>query len=182
LYQQLVTKRTAHLGIHLVAAWKAKKFSNEHLINWKVVRFLVNTVAKQFVMRLKQQRKLLKCKCRHLEPELATAVGEGRCKEFAAFGWKPKEVAPPQSRETFERSKLNWNELAKNSHAKILEWHRKLIALRRAEKDLSDGDLKNVRVEFDEKKALARDATRNDQRGLQFCQSFATDSVASRRI
>jgi maltooligosyltrehalose trehalohydrolase len=85
------------------------------------------------------------------EPELAAAVGEGRCKEFAAFGWKPEAVPHPQMRETFERSKLNWNELAENSHAEILEWHEKLIRLRRAEKDLSDGDLKSVRVEFDEK-------------------------------
>jgi maltooligosyltrehalose trehalohydrolase len=85
------------------------------------------------------------------EPELAAAVAEGRCKEFAAFGWKPEEVPHPQARETFERSKLNWNEPAENSHAEILAWHKKLIQLRRAEKDLSDGDLKNVRVEFDEK-------------------------------
>jgi maltooligosyltrehalose trehalohydrolase len=85
------------------------------------------------------------------EPELAAAVGEGRCKEFAAFGWKPEEVPHPQARETFERSKLNWNELTENLHTEILDWHKKLISLRRAEKDLSDGDLKNVRVEFDEK-------------------------------
>lgn len=85
------------------------------------------------------------------EPELASAVGEGRCKEFAAFGWKPEEVPHPQARETFERSKLNWSELAENSHAEILEWYEKLIQFRRAEKDLGDGDLKNVRVEFDEK-------------------------------
>lgn len=86
------------------------------------------------------------------EPELAAAVGEGRCKEFAAFGWKPEEVPPPQARETFERSKLNWNELAENSHVEILDWHKKLIALRRAEKDLSDAEMKNVRVRFDEEK------------------------------
>jgi maltooligosyltrehalose trehalohydrolase len=85
------------------------------------------------------------------EPELAAAVGEGRCKEFAAFGWKPAEVPHPQTRETFERSKLKWNELAEKSHAEILDWHRKLIALRRSEKDLSDGDMKTVHVEFDEK-------------------------------
>jgi maltooligosyltrehalose trehalohydrolase len=86
------------------------------------------------------------------EPELAAAVGEGRCKEFAAFGWKAEAVPHPQARETFERSRLNWNELSENSHAEILDWHKKLIQLRRAEKDLSDGDMKNVRVQFDEEK------------------------------
>jgi maltooligosyltrehalose trehalohydrolase len=86
----------------------------------------------------------------HRDPALAAAVGGGRCQEFAAFGWKPEEVPHPQARETFQRSKLNWNELAENSHAEMLDWHKKLIALRRAEKDLGDGDLKNVHVAFDE--------------------------------
>ncbi len=84
------------------------------------------------------------------EPELAAAVGEGRCREFAAFGWKTDEVPHPQARETFEQSKLNWNELSRPTHAELLDWHKKLIHLRRAEKDLGDGEMKNVRVEFDE--------------------------------
>jgi maltooligosyltrehalose trehalohydrolase len=84
------------------------------------------------------------------EPELAAAVGEGRCKEFAAFGWKANEVPHPQARETFEKSKLKWNEIDGPPHAEILEWHKQLIHLRRAENDWSDGEMKNVRVEFDE--------------------------------
>jgi maltooligosyltrehalose trehalohydrolase len=85
------------------------------------------------------------------EPELANAVREGRCREFVAFGWKPEDTADPQARETFEQSKLNWDEASKPPHAEILEWHKRLIQLRRAEPDLSDGDLKNVQVTFDEK-------------------------------
>lgn len=84
------------------------------------------------------------------EPELASAVREGRCREFAAFGWKPEDTADPQARETFQQSKLNWNEISQPPHAEILDWHKKLIQLRRREPDLSDGDLKNVRVNFDE--------------------------------
>lgn len=85
------------------------------------------------------------------EPELAKAVREGRCREFAAFGWKPEDTADPQARETFEQSKLNWDEVLKTEHAEILDWHRRLIQLRRAEPDLSDGEMKNVQVTFDEK-------------------------------
>jgi maltooligosyltrehalose trehalohydrolase len=85
------------------------------------------------------------------EPELANAVREGRCREFAAFGWKPEDTADPQARETFEQSKLNWEELSKPPHAEILDWHGQLIELRRSEADLSDGDLKNVHATFDEK-------------------------------
>lgn len=84
------------------------------------------------------------------EPELAKAVREGRCREFAAFGWKPEDTADPQSPETFERSKLKWDEIAKSPHVEILDWHKKLIQLRHSELDLSDGDLKKVSTSYDE--------------------------------
>jgi maltooligosyltrehalose trehalohydrolase len=84
------------------------------------------------------------------EPELANAVREGRCKEFATFGWKPEDTADPQARETFEKSKLDWDEISKSPHAEILDWHKKLIRLRRSESDLSDGNLNCVCVNFDE--------------------------------
>jgi maltooligosyltrehalose trehalohydrolase len=85
------------------------------------------------------------------EPELANAVREGRCREFAAFGWKPEDTADPQARETLEQSKLKWEEVSKPPYAEILDWHKRLIQLRRAESDLSDGELTNVCCTFDEK-------------------------------
>jgi maltooligosyltrehalose trehalohydrolase len=85
------------------------------------------------------------------EPELAKAVREGRCREFAAFGWKPEDTADPQARETFEQSKLKWAEVSEKPHADLLDWHKRLIQLRRAELDLADGDLENVSVQYDEK-------------------------------
>ena len=85
------------------------------------------------------------------EPELAKAVREGRCREFAAFGWKPEDTADPQAPETFERSKLKWDEIAEPPHAEILDWHKKLIQLRRVEPDLYDGELEKVHTTFDER-------------------------------
>jgi maltooligosyltrehalose trehalohydrolase len=84
------------------------------------------------------------------EPELANAVREGRCKEFAAFGWKPEDTADPQARETFEKSKLSWPEISCAPHAEILGWHKKLILLRRAEPSLNDGRLDCVKIHYDE--------------------------------
>jgi maltooligosyltrehalose trehalohydrolase len=84
------------------------------------------------------------------EPELANAVREGRCKEFAAFGWKPEDTADPQALKTFEKSKLNWPEISHAPHAEILDWHKKLIQLRRDEADLSDGRLDCVKIRYDE--------------------------------
>ncbi|HET6884516.1 MAG TPA: malto-oligosyltrehalose trehalohydrolase [Pirellulales bacterium] len=84
------------------------------------------------------------------EPELAKAVREGRPKEFAAFGWSPDEIPDPQDPATFERSKLKWKELGSSPHDELLDWHKKLIELRRQESVLTDGRLEKVGVEFDE--------------------------------
>jgi maltooligosyltrehalose trehalohydrolase len=86
------------------------------------------------------------------EPELARAVREGRCREFEAFGWQPGATADPQAPETFAGSKLNWEEVSGAPHAEMLEWHKRLIRLRRQEPSLSDGDLKSVRVRLDEER------------------------------
>jgi maltooligosyltrehalose trehalohydrolase len=86
------------------------------------------------------------------EPALAQAVREGRCREFAVFGWKPEDTADPQAPETFQHSKLNWNELAGAPHAQILEWHKRLIHLRRSEASLADGELNLVHVRFDDER------------------------------
>ncbi|MDQ3757558.1 MAG: malto-oligosyltrehalose trehalohydrolase [Actinomycetota bacterium] len=67
----------------------------------------------------------------HADPELGRAVSEGRRSEFGAFGWKPEDVPDPQDPATFERSRLDWSEPAREPHAGMLRWYRELIALRR---------------------------------------------------
>ena len=86
----------------------------------------------------------------HEDPELAHAVSEGRKREFAAFGWTPNEIPDPQAIETFECSKLNWDEPALQPHDEILEWHRQLIRLRALMPELRDGRMDLVAVSFDE--------------------------------
>jgi maltooligosyltrehalose trehalohydrolase len=88
----------------------------------------------------------------HDEPELVKAVREGRKREFAAFGWDPEEIPDPESVETLERSKLNWDEKGEGHHAAMLEWVRKLIQLRRRSVSLNDGDPGHVKVAYDEKR------------------------------
>ncbi|HVV99637.1 MAG TPA: malto-oligosyltrehalose trehalohydrolase [Planctomycetaceae bacterium] len=84
------------------------------------------------------------------DPELNRAVATGRKKEFEAFGWSPHEIPDPSSIQTFERSKLDWNELTHEPHASMLGWHRELIELRRRYPDLSDGRLERTHTRFDE--------------------------------
>jgi maltooligosyltrehalose trehalohydrolase len=89
----------------------------------------------------------------HHDAQLAKAVSEGRRQEFAGFGWSPSDIPDPQSPETFRRSKLRWEEASETGHAGILDWHKKLIALRRSSRSLMDGNLEATRVRFDEKAA-----------------------------
>ena len=86
----------------------------------------------------------------HEDKELGRLVSEGRKKEFEAFGWDPDDIPDPQDASTFEASKLKWDELEKPEHADMLRWYKQLIALRRSRRDLSDGVLAQVDVDFDE--------------------------------
>ena len=86
----------------------------------------------------------------HADPALGRAVSEGRRAEFESFGWKPDEVPDPQDPATFERSKLDWAELDREPHAGLLDWHRRLLALRRSVPALRDGRLDRVSCRYDE--------------------------------
>ncbi len=61
----------------------------------------------------------------HQDRELARQVSEGRRREFLAFGWDPATIPDPESRATFERSKLKWDELAEPTHSAMLDWYRR---------------------------------------------------------
>jgi maltooligosyltrehalose trehalohydrolase len=65
----------------------------------------------------------------HENAALGRLVAEGRSKEFSSFH-RQGGVPNPQDIETFERSKLDWSELAKPAHAELFDWYRRLIQLR----------------------------------------------------
>jgi maltooligosyltrehalose trehalohydrolase len=86
----------------------------------------------------------------HQDPALAEAVRRGRREEFVAFGWAPEDVPDPQDPATFRSAKLDWAEVGRDPHARLLDWHRALVALRRSVPDLADGRLDRVRTWWDE--------------------------------
>jgi maltooligosyltrehalose trehalohydrolase len=86
----------------------------------------------------------------HPEPELAKATAEGRKAEFAEHGWSTDDVPDPQDPETFERSKLDWDEAAREPHARLLHCYRSLLRLRRDRAELTDPWLANLSVDYDE--------------------------------
>ena len=86
----------------------------------------------------------------HEEPEIARQVSNGRRREFAAFGWAPESIPDPEDRRTFQRSKLNWEEVCTGEHAAMLAWYRELIRLRRSTPALNNGEPGNTRAFWDE--------------------------------
>ena len=86
----------------------------------------------------------------HPEPELARATAEGRKAEFAEHGWSTDDVPDPQDPQTFERSKLDWDELVREPHARLLDCYRSLLHLRRERAELTDPWLENLSVDYDE--------------------------------
>jgi maltooligosyltrehalose trehalohydrolase len=88
--------------------------------------------------------------CDFEDPDLARAVREGRRNEFAAFGWDPADVPDPLAAETFSQAKLVWEERERAPHAELLDWHRKLIRLRREHPDLRDDRPARGTVRHDE--------------------------------
>jgi maltooligosyltrehalose trehalohydrolase len=87
----------------------------------------------------------------HRDPMLAAMVREGRRREFPAVEGKPEEIPDPQAPETFVRSKLVWEELARPLHAEIFDWHKRLIRLRRSNPSLCDGRMEGVSARCDER-------------------------------
>jgi maltooligosyltrehalose trehalohydrolase len=86
----------------------------------------------------------------HPEPELAEATGRGRMAEFGDHGWNTSEMIDPQDPKAFFGAKLRWEERTESGHAEMLSFYRELLALRRNHRDLTDGHLDEVQVEFDE--------------------------------
>jgi maltooligosyltrehalose trehalohydrolase len=95
--------------------------------------------------------------------ELGRLVTEGRRAEFKGFSAFADEamrerIPDPQARETFTRSKLNWQELEREPHAGVLRLYRDVLALRKA-----------------------HPAARNRERGCTEAIALGPDAVGVRR-
>jgi maltooligosyltrehalose trehalohydrolase len=72
------------------------------------------------------------------ETGLGKLVTEGRRREFRGFSafserGAAQRIPDPQSAATFERSRLDWAEVGREPHARVLRLHRALLALRQRE-------------------------------------------------
>ena len=79
------------------------------------------------------------------DPELGRLVSEGRRKEFKDFPAFATEegaalIPDPQVASTFLRSKLRWDERAREPHASLLSLYQRLIRLRKTDAVLATAD------------------------------------------
>ena len=98
----------------------------------------------------------------HDDEELRRKVAEGRQREFAAFGFKA-DIPNPEDDETYERSRLKWEEQSEGKHQEMLAWVKALIKLRRSRVCFNDGDMQHLHVSTNEEKqtlVMARDEAR----------------------
>jgi maltooligosyltrehalose trehalohydrolase len=97
----------------------------------------------------------------HEDEEMRKSVAEGRKRDFAQFFGD--EVPNPEDLETFDKSKLNWDEISEGKHAEMLAWTKALIKLRRCTVALNDGDMHHLMVSTDDKRktlVMQRDEAR----------------------
>jgi maltooligosyltrehalose trehalohydrolase len=86
----------------------------------------------------------------HEDDEMRKQVAEGRKRDFALF-FPEGDVPNPEALETFERSKLRWDEVSQGKHAEMLAWTKSLIKLRRGHVCLNDGSMHELLVSTDNK-------------------------------
>ena len=121
--------------------------------------------------------------------QLAESVRKGRRAEFAHFVANASEIPDPQASQTFERSKLDWDERERGEHREIFEWYRQLIRLRRCVRDFENGRLDLDAVNFDEAARWIRVSRGDSRRDLQLRADAAAhtdrarcESVAALRL
>ena len=81
----------------------------------------------------------------HSDPELASAIRQGRERELASFGWEG-EPPDPLDAATFTASKIEWDKRGRGRGSHRAPGHRRLISLRREIACLACRDDGRVRV------------------------------------
>ncbi len=81
----------------------------------------------------------------HSDPNLVVTVREGRKEEFKSFHRK-EEPPDPQSKETFLKSKINWEKRKEGKHKVLLHFYKNLIKLRKETTALSNLSKDNIDV------------------------------------
>jgi len=120
------------------------------------------------------------------DPDIISGLGS-RQQQFATFNFDG-EPRDPQLVQTFTSSRLNWDRRREDEHATLLEWHRKLISLRRSHPLLKDCSKNNFRADVLDGRGLALSRHSADQTQYLFSffnfspDPFTTTSITGQTI
>ncbi len=76
----------------------------------------------------------------HSEPPLGKAIDKGRRQEALEFGWPLTHFISPQHQHSFEKSRLNWQEISQSEKTELLRWYSDLIQWRKHNQALWAGN------------------------------------------
>lgn len=97
----------------------------------------------------------------HSDKELIELVRKGRKEEFKDFGFD-QQPPDPQDEKTFTESKIDWTKRQAPEHRIVLQWHKKLLEMRRTLPALRSFDKQDIDIEIiDEESFLLRRRSNN---------------------
>jgi maltooligosyltrehalose trehalohydrolase len=115
----------------------------------------------------------------HGDPDLISAVREGRKEEFKTFKWAD-EPPDPQAMDTYLRSKIDWEKRNQGRHRLLREFYRKLIRLRREIPAFAALDKNCLEVRGDEKKRIVLLRRWNGDSRVFCVMNFNSEEVSFR--
>lgn len=89
----------------------------------------------------------------HGDPNLIKGVRDGRKDEFKSFRWMG-EPPDPQDEQTFLKSKINWEKRLQGKHHVMLQFYKKLLALRKNIPALSNLSKEYLHIDMREEERL----------------------------
>lgn len=110
----------------------------------------------------------------HGDKDLVKAVQEGRKREFEYFNGHKGEFPDPQSEETFNRSKLNWNFREDSTKNLIFNYYKELIRLRKSGKFEAFRN-QEIQVQTEEEKRVLR-ITAPGNKNLCMVYNFSSEA------
>ncbi|HOV86326.1 MAG TPA: malto-oligosyltrehalose trehalohydrolase [Syntrophobacteraceae bacterium] len=113
----------------------------------------------------------------HSDPDLIEAVRRGRREEFRDFH-REQPPPDPQSPSTFLRSQLCWEKRREGPHGVLLQWYRRLIALRKQIPPPASFSPEHWRVEWEERGRSIWIHRREGDRERLLAMNFGTEPFA----
>jgi maltooligosyltrehalose trehalohydrolase len=111
------------------------------------------------------------------DPQIVEAVRNGRKKEFRAFDWN-REPPDPHDPEVFLRSRLDWSLREQDLHQVMLNFYRRLLALRRDIPALAIPDRNLLQVWEDEDNRTLRFRRKQGDSVVLCLMNFSDQAVS----